>query len=225
MPRRIAWISVGVVSLIGIAIFFYFVRSFSPAQRYTLFFINKATAETAILLIGLSFLLGPLCKIFPFISRYLYFRRYFGLVGFVTVLVHIVLSLLQFTSRFPLKWYFDHIWGVVAAIVSTVIFLILALSSSNKVIQKLGGKQWKTVQRLGYAAVIFALIHIGIASYSRWMMWLGGKVTMPNSFVVFVFGVIVIIARLLALIIDKGNNYTKHNNPKVSDTSHHGLYK
>ncbi|OGG12927.1 hypothetical protein A2773_01830 [Candidatus Gottesmanbacteria bacterium RIFCSPHIGHO2_01_FULL_39_10] len=223
MPQIIIWRSLGVVAAVGILIFGYFVSRFSPDQRFTLFFVNKAFGETAVVFIGISFLLGPLCKIIPLLSQHLYFRRYFGLAGFGLVLVHVVFSLLQLTSRFPIKWYIDHIWGVLAAIIATVIFSVLAYTSSNAAIKRFGGHEWKTIQRLGYLALGFALLHIAVAAWPRWNMWWAGEVSMPSSLVVFAFGVIVLLARVVALVIDKTNNFTKHDNPKVSDSSHHGL--
>ncbi len=223
MPQKIISRSLGVVAAVGILIFGYFITRFSPDQRFTLFFVNKAFGETAVVLIGISFLLGPSCKIIPLLAQHLYFRSSFGLFGFGLVLVHIVLSLLQFTSRFPVKWYLDHIWGVIAAIAATIVFSILAATSSNAAIKRFGGREWKTIQRLGYIALVLALFHIAVAGWARWNMWWSGEVSIPSSFVVFAFGIIVLLARVAALVIDKINNFTQHDSPQVSDSSHHGL--
>jgi len=194
---------------------------YSPDQRFTLFFLNKACADSAIIFIGISFLLGPLCKILPFLGKYISLRRYFGLIGFGAVVVHIVLSLVQFTSRFPITWYIEHVWGVIAAVIATGIFFVLAITSSKKAFMSLGAKKWKTVQRIGYLALILALVHITVAAFSRWQQFFAGKVDMPNSFAVVVFGSIVIIARIAAYIVDKQAVQKKEE--EILPEVHHGL--
>lgn len=193
--------------------FSYFELQYSPAQRLTIFFINKAVANTALFLIGLSFLYGPLCKMLPQLARHIYVRRYLGVLGFFTALFHLLLSLLQFTGRFPFAWYMDHIVGVIAAIIATIIFSVLAVTSTSKWIGKLGANRWKTIQRTGYIALVFVLLHIYMASGSRWELWLRGEVSMPNSFAMFAFGIVVLIVRLVALTID--TIHRKKNPPQA----------
>lgn len=187
----------------GLLFFFLFLFRFPTAQRMTFFFVNKALAETAVILLGLSFLLGPLCKISPFFIKHLHYRKYFGLLGFYFLLFHIAVSLLQLKTRFPLSWYLKNLGGIIAAILATLIFLVLAITTSEKAIMRLGGSRWKLIQRTGYLALSLALIHIFIAASSRWQLWLSGKTEMPTSFLVFAFGILVILARLAALIIDR----------------------
>lgn len=192
------------ITLLWGAVFFsVFLFRFSPAQRLTVFFINKALAETTVVLLGLSFLLGPLCKISPFFIKHLPYRKYFGLFGFYFLLFHIVTSLLQLNARFPLAWYLKNFWGMLAAILAALIFLVMTVTTSEKVIARLEGNSWKLIQRIGYLALFLALIHIFMATNARWSLWLSGKTDMPSSFLVFVFGVLVILARLAALVIDR----------------------
>src|SRR5690606_30475603 len=153
--------------------------------RFGLFFLNKAIGETAVVIICLSFLLGPLAIILPFLRKRLYIRHHLGLTGFSLVLFHIIISLLQFTDRFSFDWYIHHAYGVLAAIGATLIFLVLAITSSEKAYKALGGKTWKTVQRVGYIALTLTGIHIAVAATDRWTLWLRGEVEMPSSVIVF----------------------------------------
>ncbi len=187
----------------GIIFFLLFLFRFSPAQRWTTFFINKALAETTVVLLGLSFLLGPLCKISPFFIKHLPYRKYFGLFGFYFLLFHIVASLLQLNARFPVDWYLKNFGGMLAAGLAAFIFLVMTVTTHEKLIARLGGNYWKLIQRVGYFALFLALIHIFVATNARWSLWLSGKTDMPSSFLVFVFGVLVILARLAALVIDR----------------------
>lgn len=172
-------------------------------RRFTLFFINKAVGQSAVIFIGLSFLLGPLCKVFHFLSSQIHYRKYFGLFGFGLVIIHIIMSVLQWTDRFNLQWYADHFWGITAAIVATLIFTVLTITSKTSIMRVLGGPKWKMIQRTGYIALALVLIHIYVASSGRWQQWVLGEVDMPTSFLIFIFGFLVIIVRLIALVVDK----------------------
>lgn len=189
--------------IVSLAIFAIFLFQFPSYSRFTIFFINKALAQTAVVLVGLSFLLGPLAKIFHFMSHFVHYRKYFGLLGFLVIVLHIDTSLMQIYDRFPLSWYQDHLLGIGAAVLATLILSVLAITSHQKLIHALGGHRWKAVQRTGYIAITLILIHIFAASGSRWQQWRAGETDMPTSFLVFVFGIVVIVARLLALLIDR----------------------
>lgn len=156
---------------IGLIIFIVSLWQFSAEQRFTLFFINKAIASTAVILICLSYFMGPLVKLIPPLRRQIMIRKYFGLFGFITVLIHIGTTLLQFTNRIPLKWYTDHLWGFFAALAGTVIFLFLFLNSNDHSYLTLGKNNWKIIQRLGYLALLLTLVHIYFAAIPRWLMF------------------------------------------------------
>jgi DMSO/TMAO reductase YedYZ heme-binding membrane subunit len=195
---RIAFTLLWVIVIAG-----YFALQFDAEERFTYFFLNKAVAETAVVFISLSYLLGPVCLLYSKLSRFLIYRRFFGVTGFLFVVGHIVLSLLQWTGRFPWSWYVDRKVGVTGAILATLIFAALALTSKNSIIAAMSSKRWKALQRTGYIALLLTLLHIYFASSRRWGMWWAGEVDMPSSFVVFCVGVSAVIARILAFIVDK----------------------
>ena len=201
-----------------VTVFFLFSLRFPQQTRFTTFFVNKTLAETAFTLICLSYLLGPLCKLLPFLGRFIHYRKQFGLAGFSILLAHIGASLLQINDRFKISWYVDHAAGMIAAILATLIFLTIALVSNKSAIQKLGGKKWKMVQRLGYVAIVLTLIHIGVVSWDRWGLWLSGKVAMPNSFLMFVLGVATLLARFLTLFTNKNSTLKNPPPPQSSQT-------
>lgn len=194
---------VAVLTAASILIFIFF--QYSAEQRFTLFFINKAIAETSIILIGLSYLIGPLCKIIPGLHKHILIRKYFGLIGFGGVVVHIVTSLLQYSGRINLEWYYDHLLGVIAAVIAIIIFVRLALTSTDKAYLALGKDKWKSIQRTGYIALILSLIHVSIASFSRWQMWWNNEVPMSLSLKAFVFISLILIIRVIAFLVDRSH--------------------
>lgn len=202
MKKTLLLKSLAITTVISLFSFAFFFLQLPADRRMSLFFFNKAVADTSVVLIGLSFLLGPLCKIIPRLGSHLYLRRYFGVTGFFIAVLHLIVSLMQYSDRFPLSWYFSHWIGVLAAIIATVIFTVLAVTSNTKAIVKLGGSRWKNVQRVGYFATFLVMIHIFVAASPRWQMWTRGEANLPSSLVVFIFAAIVLLARLIALIID-----------------------
>ena len=219
MPKGFVWRHIIITVFLSIIVCGALLFQYPSERRFTLFFLNKAVGQTAVILIGLSFLLGPLCKIFHFLSHHIQYRKYFGLFGFGFVVLHIVFSLLQWPDRFNLQWYIDHLVGIIAAIIAMLIFTVLAFTSRASIMHSLGGPRWKMIQRTGYIAVVLVLIHIYIASSLRWQQWFAGEVSMPTSLLIFVFGIVVIVARLIALLWDKHNAVNQAEDAAKSYTS------
>lgn len=155
--------------------------------------INKGVALSAIILIGLAYFLGPLCKILPFVKHHLRYRKYFGLAGFALILLHVVFTLLQLSDRFPPSWYVDHAKGVILATAALIVFFFLAATSTKDAIHRLGGHNWKLLQRTGYIAYMYVLMHLWVATNGQ---------LHKTHLIALTFGIVVIAARLLVLLID-----------------------
>lgn len=184
----------GTTLVVAVGIWWWVISRFDPTQRFTGFFINKSLADTAVIVMGISFLIGPLCRIVPVLARVVRIRKYFGLVGFSFGVGHIMLSLFLWNTRFPLSYYLSHIWGIIAGIMATGIFILMTTSSNRAAYIHLGAKRWKQVQRFGYLAMFLLVVHISIAAMPRWELWWKGQVSMPNSaMVAIVIGVIFLI--------------------------------
>jgi sulfoxide reductase heme-binding subunit YedZ len=199
-----------IVLLVGLVVLFLFSLRYSADQRFTLFFLNKEAANTAVILISVSYLLGPLCILVPKLARHLGYRRYFGVFGYTALVLHVLFSYIQRSGRFPFAWYLDHRIGVTAAVAAFYIFSILAFVSHNTLIKEVGSKRWKFIQRMGYIALILGLFHIYVTSSGRWSQWLQGEVSMPNSIVVFSVGIIVFVVRFLAFLHDSLSKKVHH---------------
>lgn len=148
-----------------------------PFPDEFLFIANKALALAATLTIGLSFLLGPLARFFPraFVSR-LHLRKSLGLYGFALASVHAVLSLVLLTpARYPK--FFDASGAVnligegvfLSGALTFLIFTLVALASVPRIAARMDGKRWKSIQRLGYLAYFFVLLHVVIMGFSGWL--------------------------------------------------------
>ena len=54
-------------------------------------------------------------------------------------------------------------------ILSFLVFGIVALTSLPEIAKSMDPMKWKSVQRLGYLAYVFVLLHVAIMGYKGWM--------------------------------------------------------
>lgn len=183
-----------------------------PADQIPLFIFNKAISLTAVVLIGLSFFIGPMARLWTKkFAPFLYMRKYLGVLGFAVAAMHSVISLLLFSPSYYPKFFAETgkltmtgelsmLFGVLAIF----IFSGVAVTSMPSVEKQLHPKQWKFVQRLGYLAFIFTLLHVWAMGWEGWINpsgWPAGL--LPISLLAAMVIIAVLIARSLAIIFPK----------------------
>ncbi len=161
--------------------------------------LNKAVADTSIILIGLSFLLSSICYFWNFLDFSIVYRKHLGLLGFAFGVVHTGLSFSALQRLFLFStWQKGMQWPALAGTLALVIFSIMALISNTYAATKLGGVLWRKVLRTGYVAVILIWIHVYLLKSMRWIQWIQGGFKAPpsTSFIVILFMTIVLGMRL-----------------------------
>lgn len=181
-----------------------------PFSEVPLYVTNKAFALATTILIGLSFLLGPLMRFFPsVVENRLPLRKQFGLYGFGLAAVHAIISLLLFDRAYYPRLFAESgkltvigestmLFGVLAFI----IFAIVSVASFPDVAERMQKEQWRTVQRFGYIAYILVLLHAGLMGYRGWFRpdaWQYGFASI--SLVASAFIVLVLLLRVLVAIL------------------------
>jgi sulfoxide reductase heme-binding subunit YedZ len=137
------------------------------------------SGEIAIWSLGAVLSLTPLRVLFPrsaIVNALNRHRRYIGVSACVYGLIHFSFHLLyqsdwedlllSFTK--PFTWF---------GLTGLTILVVLALTSNNWSVRKLGGKRWKLLHRLAYVAAIVLIYHQSIAGkghwyISRWLLFL-----------------------------------------------------
>lgn len=147
-------------------------------DQIPLYIANKAIALTATILIGMSFLLGPLARFWPKkFENQLYLQKYLGIFGFGIAALHAIMSLTIFDQSYYPR-YFDATTGkmtlggetaLLFGILAFLIFASIAVTSLPSIEEKMQPAQWKSVQRLGYLAFFFVLLHVGVLGYRGWL--------------------------------------------------------
>src|SRR3989338_11025263 len=121
--------------------------------------ISNSFAVAATIVIGLCFITGPLSRLKPHFVHLLKYRKPLGLWGFAFAAIHagaaLILNLDTITSA-------ENIISTISAVMAFVIFLSMALTSRVKYIKSMGYEKWKKLQRTGYIAFFFVLLHFKI---------------------------------------------------------------
>jgi len=177
---------------------------FGLAYGYTTFLeipgvLNKAVANTAIILMGCSMLLSSLCYFWDFVDDKIIYRKHLGLIGYAFGLAHVVLSFPALKRLMTSEAWSQTIpWAPLTGLGALVIFTIMALISNKFAAHKLGGKTWRIILRTGYIAIILTWIHVVALKSKYWIRWAeAGFDSWPSlSFVTSVFMLVVVLMRI-----------------------------
>jgi methionine sulfoxide reductase heme-binding subunit len=134
------------------------------------------SGEIAIWTLGAALALTPLRVLFPqsrFVNALNRHRRVIGVSACIYGLLHFTCHILYEGGWDPLLRSFSKpfIWFGFSGL---VILVILALTSNQFSIRKLGGKNWKLLHRLAYVAAALLIYHQAIAGKGHWYIarWL-----------------------------------------------------
>lgn len=163
--------------------------------------LNKAAADTAVILMGLSMLLSSLCYFWNFVDTKIVYRKHLGLAGFAFAVVHLLLSWSAFTNMLKLEtWAAGKAYPAFAGTLGFLIFTVMALISNNYSATTLGGRVWRGILRLGYPALLLVAIHVILLKHSRWQTWAAeGFKTLPSMSLLMTMFIIVVLAMRVAL--------------------------
>lgn len=199
------------VSLLYAIIRYNLVRNV-PFDNIPLFIANKAIALSATILIGLSFLLGPLARFWPnqFVAHLL-LRKHLGVLGFGLATLHAVMSLILLTPAYYPRFFAEggrlNFIGETSMLFGILAFLVFAgitITSLPPVEKQMHPNQWKFVQRLGYLAYVFVLIHVAIMGYRGWFRpesWQYGLASI--SLIAVLFIIFVLVMRTLVIVFPR----------------------
>lgn len=122
--------------------------------------ITHATGEWALRLLLATLAVTPLRKLTG-LSTIMRVRRMIGLYAFFYVCVHL-LTYVWLDAYFSLHY----IWGdlakrlyITAGFVGFCLMLPLAITSTNKMIRRLGAKRWQRLHQLVHAAALAGVLH------------------------------------------------------------------
>jgi methionine sulfoxide reductase heme-binding subunit len=163
--------------IVGVGVGFLVIPAFTgglgadPLDR-----LLHTTGEIAIWALGTVLSLTPLRVLFPksrIVNALNRHRRYIGVSSCIYGLLHFTCHILYQGSLDPLLASFSKpfIWF---GFTGLTILVILALTSNNWMVRKLGAKNWKRLHRLAYLAGVILIYHQSIAGKGHWYIarWL-----------------------------------------------------
>ena len=123
-------------------------------------FATRTTGMLTLIFLSLTVAVTPLRKIFG-INTLVKFRRMLGLFAFFYGALHLLtyvwfdrvfnfISVVQDVGRRPF---------ILAGMIAFVLMIPLAITSTNKMVKRLGGKRWARLHRLVYLAAIAGVVH------------------------------------------------------------------
>lgn len=165
------------------------------AEHFTVVDLNRSVAFTAMIVIGLSFALSGLCYFWNFVDTKIVYRKYLGIVGWVVLLMHFVISIALIPERFPFpEYYIEHIVPFIFGLAGLFGITFMAVISHKHFIAKFGGVKWRKLLRLGYWFYLFGVIHYAIRGFEFWGRWMREMDSLPplsmlaTIFALWVFG-------------------------------------
>ena len=123
-------------------------------------FVTKTTGMLTLIFLSLTVAVTPLRKIFG-VNSLVKVRRMLGLFAFFYGSLHL-LTYIAFDRVFNLLSVGQDVLKrpfILAGMTSFLAMLPLAITSTNKMIKRLGGKRWAQLHRLVYLAAIAAVVH------------------------------------------------------------------
>jgi methionine sulfoxide reductase heme-binding subunit len=123
-------------------------------------FATTTTGMLTLIFLSLTVAITPLRKIFG-VNSLVKLRRMLGLFAFFYGSLHL-LTYIWFDRGFNLISVGPDVVRrpfILAGMIAFLLMVPLAITSTNKMVKRLGGKRWAILHRLVYLSVIAALVH------------------------------------------------------------------
>ncbi len=169
---------------------------------------NKGFAITAVFMITISILIGPLAQFLPSCGKKIGYRKEIGIVGVFSAIIHLIISLLFLPWKYDVAWYQDHRASIIWAILSIIVLIVITVTSTKYHLVTFGYKKWKRIQRLVYLGLLFAILHIMVlGKIAGWKKWFADpSVTYylpPGTLVTISFVALALLVRFIVLFKNK----------------------
>lgn len=123
-------------------------------------FFLRTTGVLTILFLFLTLSITPLRKRYGW-NQLIKFRRMLGLFAFFYGFLHLI-AYSVFDKSLSVSAIANDVWArpfVAVGMTSFFLLIPLAVTSTNEMIKRLGGKNWQKLHRLTYVAAIGGIIH------------------------------------------------------------------
>lgn len=185
-----------VIASVGYAVVRYHLVGDVPWEQFSLFILNKGLCLAAFILLTFNFALGPASNLgLPVPKAWLNARKAFGMIGFLLILIHALVSFVLFSSPYYAKFF-----GIDGTLTSVASLSMLAgilgfvflwgynLSFQTKLSEDKAFIAFITSRSVLMWALSLGGLHLAFMGYAGWLKpadWQGGLP--PISLVAFTF--------------------------------------
>ncbi len=170
---------------------------------YSLFPIPAATeairffAMAGFLMLCTSLLIGPLTVLNPKkFGILIKERRAVGVIAFLLILAHFILVFALAYNYNPA--FLFSTFSIIIGTPAMIILFLLAFTSFDKAIRKMGFGKWKLLQRFTYLAFILSFIHFVLNLNGYFVLLPTGEVFVNIAEIILILlGIITIIAQFI----------------------------
>ena len=123
-------------------------------------FVLRATGVLTLLTLLATLLISPLRKLFGW-NNLIKYRRMLGLFAFFYGCLHLV-TYSVFEKGLSLPAIVGDVWQrpfIAFGMTAFLMLIPLAITSTNAMIKRLGGKRWAALHRLTYVAAVLGVVH------------------------------------------------------------------
>ncbi len=168
--------------------------------------VARSCLIASTILISIVLLLGPLSRLFPKkFSHDLLYRKPLGLAGTLLALVYFLIVVFN-TYRLDLGFQFSaanpDFFAWVFWALALIILLVLSVMSLPYYIRRLGFGNWKTLQIIGYSALVFMGLHLMAVNGGYFLGTISGRS-------VFALVVMTLIFKTLAILFGITKRHSK----------------
>lgn len=166
-------------------------------QQLNLFVINRSFADTAVILIGLSFALSGITFFTSYFKNKLAYRKQLGIIGFIAGIIHFSVTVFFLSNLYPFpKYFLGNPLPFIFSISAVIVFTIMTIVSNFGIPAKIGGVKWRRILRTGYIAIFFLIFHFGLLNFRMWQFWLSKPdFPPPGSLLILLFSLFVLLLR------------------------------
>ena len=127
-----------------------------------IFYFVSVYASIGLFTVLFAVCLSPLSRVVrhPFVGSLLLNRRYIGLWGFAFVLTHVLLVFENLLGRNLAIIFQPAMVMLLLGFLALTILTAMAFTSSDAMVRRLGGVNWKRLHSMVYVAIVLAVVHI-----------------------------------------------------------------
>lgn len=153
----------------------------APLGTDAMYVPNKIIANSGMLILAFSFLLGPIVRYFDRFDTWLGYRKEIGIVGGFMAIFHGIVSYFYLPKNYPNEYIDLASIEFSAGLLGAFFLFFLFIISFKKAIELLGASRWWFLQRWGLRLVIaLTLTHLYALKFDGWVRWFRDS-ALPSS--------------------------------------------